>query len=919
MKLGTKLLLAFLLVGVIPFALVGLISVKKSSNALSDLAYGQLEGMRGVKKIQVENFFLERQDDAGVLMETVGTLRKEAFGKLEAIQMAKKAQIENYFKTTFLQMGVFAKSRDVYRLYEELIRYQRNTGATETSSYDTATINYQGIYEQFGLRLSDFQQESGYYDVFILCAKYGHVMYSAVRKSDIGTNLVYGKYKESGLAKIWKKVITSGEAGMVDFEPYAPSNNEPAAFAGYPIRDEMYGSIVGVVVFQMPLDQINSIVQQRYGLGKTGETYLVGSDNLMRSDSFLDPVNHSVKASFANPDKGRVDTESVRDALLGKNGARVIIGYNGNPVLSCYDPLKVMDITWAIICEIDVAEAFSPVDKDGNEFYKKYIKMYGYYDLFLINPDGYVFYTVTKESDYQTNMLNGKYSSSNFGKLVQKVIKTRQFGIADFAPYAPSNNEPFGFIAQPVVYDDKVELVIALQLSLDTIDSIMQIRAGMGKTGETYLVGQDKLMRSDSFLDPVNHTVKASFANPAKGSVDTEAAREALSGKTGQKIITHYNGSQVLSAYTPIKVGDTTWAMIAEIDKSEAFAAAYALYWFIGITAIIVLAAIITVAVLITRSITNPIARIIEGLNEGAEQVSSAAGQVSSSSQSLSEGSSEQAASIEETSSSLEEISSMTKQNADNAGQANSLMKDTNQVVAFANQSMQKLIIAMQDLSTASDETQKVVKTIDEIAFQTNLLALNAAVEAARAGEAGAGFAVVAEEVRNLALRSAEAAKNTAVLIEGTVKKVGDGSELVNKTNDEFTKVAESGSRVGELVGEISAASNEQAQGIGQVNTAVTEMDKVTQQNAANAEETASAAEEMSAQAEQMKEYVNELVLLVGGSSDKHHHTTVAVRPQKKYTGLPVPQSKAVALPSSGVEVKPNQVIPMDDDDFDNF
>ncbi|MDO9111504.1 MAG: methyl-accepting chemotaxis protein, partial [Desulfatirhabdiaceae bacterium] len=151
--------------------------------------------------------------------------------------------------------------------------------------------------------------------------------------------------------------------------------------------------------------------------------------------------------------------------------------------------------------------------------------------------------------------------------------------------------------------------------------------------------------------------------------------------------------------------------------------------------------------------------------------------------------------------------------------------------------------------------------------FQTNLLALNAAVEAARAGEAGAGFAVVADEVRNLAMRAADAAKNTASLIEGTVKKVSDGSMLVRTTSDAFSEVAQNAAKVGELVGEIAAASNEQAQGIEQVNIAVTEMDKVTQQNAANAEESASASEELNAQAEELKSFVNELFAFVSGAS----------------------------------------------------
>jgi methyl-accepting chemotaxis protein len=284
----------------------------------------------------------------------------------------------------------------------------------------------------------------------------------------------------------------------------------------------------------------------------------------------------------------------------------------------------------------------------------------------------------------------------------------------------------------------------------------------------------------------------------------------------------------------------------------------------------------VLMAFFITRNITRAINRVVEGLSEGAEQVASASSQVSSASQSLAEGASEQAASIEETSSSLEEMSSMTRQNADNASQADTLMKEANQVVTTANQSMGELTRSMEEISRASEETSKIIKTIDEIAFQTNLLALNAAVEAARAGEAGAGFAVVADEVRNLAMRAADAAKNTANLIEGTVKQVKDGGELVSRTNENFSEVARSSAKVGELVAEIAAASSEQAQGISQVNTAVNEVDKVTQQNAANAEESASAAEEMNAQAEQMKGFVAELVALVGAA--KNSDTTLGAR-----------------------------------------
>ena len=277
----------------------------------------------------------------------------------------------------------------------------------------------------------------------------------------------------------------------------------------------------------------------------------------------------------------------------------------------------------------------------------------------------------------------------------------------------------------------------------------------------------------------------------------------------------------------------------------------------------------ITYAIVSTRRIVGKIEKSIRGVAMGAEQVDIYSRQVSEASHSLAEGSSEQAASIEETSASLEEMSSMTQSNADSAAQADTVMQEVNQIVLRANESMAHLTNSIEDISRSSEETSKIIKTIDEIAFQTNLLALNAAVEAARAGEAGAGFAVVADEVRNLSMRAADAAKNTANLLEGTVKKISEGSRLVTQTNDDFTSVAKSAGKVGDLVGEIAAASREQAQGIGQVSTAVMEMDKVVQQNAANSEESASGAEQMTAQAEKLKAIVQDLDAMVGGNRNQ--------------------------------------------------
>ena len=351
----------------------------------------------------------------------------------------------------------------------------------------------------------------------------------------------------------------------------------------------------------------------------------------------------------------------------------------------------------------------------------------------------------------------------------------------------------------------------------------------------------------------------------------------------------------------------------------------------------------VIMAIFITRSITKPINRVIEGLNSGSDQVTAASGQVSSASQSLAQGASEQASSLEETSSSLEEMSSMTRQNADNANQANNVMKETNAMVASGVDAMKRMGSAIEQIKTSSTETAKIIKTIDEIAFQTNLLALNAAVEAARAGEAGKGFAVVAEEVRNLARRSAEAAKNTADLIETSQKNSEAGVTVATDVAKNLSGIQESAGKVATLVAEIAAASKEQAQGIDQINTAVAEMDKVVQQNAANAEESASASEELSSQAQELNAMVAQLVGIVSGNkgtaAPTHQTVDQGERRLLKGTG-PKPahdmktkvhemlahhkQDKAKPATAPAAKpahkgVKPEEVIPLDDSELKDF
>ncbi|MDR0548002.1 MAG: methyl-accepting chemotaxis protein [Deltaproteobacteria bacterium] len=268
----------------------------------------------------------------------------------------------------------------------------------------------------------------------------------------------------------------------------------------------------------------------------------------------------------------------------------------------------------------------------------------------------------------------------------------------------------------------------------------------------------------------------------------------------------------------------------------------------------------------LTRRITGPINKIIDSLSYGAKEIDETSDALTTSSSSLAEGASENAAALEQTSAALEELTSMTKRNSDNAMEANNLMSRASDAVSQAENSMLNVIQAMDNIAASGAAIGKIIKNIDEIAFQTNLLALNAAVEAARAGEAGAGFAVVADEVRNLAIRSADAAKSTADLIAGTIANINSGSEMVTSTSESFQTVSHHSAKVAQLVSEVAEASKEQSQGISQIATAMNQMDKVTQNNAASAQESASAAGKLSNQASSLMEAVLHMSSVVHGA-----------------------------------------------------
>ncbi len=465
-------------------------------------------------------------------------------------------------------------------------------------------------------------------------------------------------------------------------------------------------------------------------------------------------------------------------------------------------------------------------------------------------------------------------------------------------------------MVQPIMINGEFKGIIGVDLLADSLQHVVD---------NTKLFDNGYISVLSSAATLVAHPNQEILLNDATDYFDSSLATSIKDSITNGSIfetvnISAINGiaSEVVFASTEIGNTGENWCVIVSVPEKELKAETNRSINSSIILAFVFLLLIIGILILITTTyISKPMNSAINQIEAASMQVTGSSVELNDSSQQLSEGSIEQAASIEETSATMDETSSMVQLNADNSLQANNLSREALDEAEAGTKKMSSMTKSMDELKKSSGEIGKIIKVIDEIAFQTNMLALNAAVEAARAGDAGLGFAVVAEEVRNLAQKSAQAAKDTAEIIDRNIELSDQGVEISNDVNKSLDEIVNKINEVNSLVGEVAVASQEQAKGATQVSEAIAQMEKVVQENSASAEETNASANEMKNQSIELNRIINMLNELVKGAKGD-----VAIAQVKSSTPIEKEEPKLVQKDSNHI-VSPDDVIPLDSgDDF---
>ncbi len=979
--LKKKLLLAFLSVGLIPLIIGGLIANNQAGHALENAAFNHLESVRDIKRGEIENYFQLIHDQILTLSESSSTIfamntLKRAFHsekdlekitpqRLEDARKALKDYYQNQYGAEYqnqtgknINTAALMPSEDIvmYRQFRYIAENPNPLG--EKHQLDHAPLQgerYDRVHRNYHPGFRNFLQKFGYYDIFLVDPDTGHIVYSVFKELDYGTSLLTGPYKDTNFARAFRRARDAGNKDAVileDFEPYSPSYQAAASFIASPIYDK--SKLAGVLIFQMPVGRINEIMTTDAGMGKTGETYLLGGDHLMRSQSRFSEENTVGKL--------KIDTIAVDEVLTGKTDQKIITDYRGAEVLSSYTPVNIDGLKWGVIAEIDKDEAFATetalhttlitvailailavlgisfllvrnvlrqLGGDPGEI-QKIAEAIADNDLAidLKAPDqaSGVYASMSQMRDNLRESIERDRQQAEESSRIKQALDNSSTNVmvADVDNNIIYVNDALVGMFSEIEDDIRQDLpgFNVRELIGTNIDKfhknpahqINLLKNLSPKHNAQFVVGgqtmafianpiiDDNQQRLGTVVEWVNRTAEVAIQKDIGLLIDAAqngdlSKRMDLAGKQDFFLTLSQGMNQLLETSSQVfeqiaqvmsGLSDGNLQRQMEGDHSGTFENVQGN----------------------VNSTIQSLREIVGNIRSSADLITTGSDEISSGNNSLSSRTEQQAASLEETASAMEELTSTVRQNADNAQQANQLADSARQTAQSGGEVVSNAVTAMDEINHASNKIAEIIGVIDDIAFQTNLLALNASVEAARAGDQGRGFAVVATEVRNLAQRSATAAKEIKDLIQDSVDKVGAGATLVNESGEALENIVASVMKVGDIVAEIATASQEQATGIDEVNKTISNLDDLTQQNAALAEET-------SAASVSMNQHAREMVSLVDFFKVDNQQKTIRALESTKKQEPPKPAKAKTPKPAAAPKMAIVNQSPVNDNDED--
>ncbi|MBF0270697.1 MAG: methyl-accepting chemotaxis protein [Magnetococcales bacterium] len=592
-RLRPKLTVLLLLCGLIPVLIFWWLRDHQADQSKRLQTITHLESARSIALTEIKRHIAERRADMEILAQIAAENHQQARGALESLRDVKKERIETFLTNQLNDMVQLAANPDFVKRIAAIDWLFRQGGRKNDDKHWRETV------EGYVPPIHGRQPTQGLEDLYFI-SPLGDVVYTLNRQTELGHNINQKPLKETPLASIHRQALET--PAIQDWPLQASPEALSSLYFGAPVKKD--GAIIGSVVARISRPVLTQLLHSGVDPALRGHLLLAASDGL-RSDL---PASRPPES---------LPTAAIQAALDNKTGSGLLSGSGHQPLLAAWAPIQVKGLHWAIVAEKEASRIFAPHPGETRNWLQKFSETAGYYDLFLVHPNGEVFHTSARQADFATNLLTGRYASTNLGQLIQKTLKSQKAGLSDLLPYPPSDNQPAFFMAQPVIDNGQLVLVAALQLAPDTMTAMLH-QLAQSSPYRIFLVGPDEKLRSDAFTDPTNPSTATAFIGGAAATVVApQAIQNALAGETGTLEITHADGKRVLSSFAPLPMDGFTWAVITETEIHEPAPGRQATPLLMGILACV---ALLTLAGsrLIQRDLLDPLRETAFTLNRMA-------------------------------------------------------------------------------------------------------------------------------------------------------------------------------------------------------------------------------------------------------------------------------------------------------------